>query len=160
MKRREARFNFLRGQRARTDDLLQDFSRNRRQDLGAGLLRFRFAGHMDSSCYAPHTKFRDTLRPDKLGEIAPTRTCDRTDKISSRTDKDLGSHRQASVDRTDNDLASHRQETSGRTDKKPAIALIGVSAYLSQPLQSSRWRRRRSRITPGYTPLRRAISAA
>jgi hypothetical protein len=45
-------------ERAVADNLVEDFSGDRRQDLGARFPRFRFAGHTDSSCYAPHTKFR------------------------------------------------------------------------------------------------------
>src|SRR5688572_24659668 len=47
-----------RRERTVPDDLVENVCRDRRQDLGARLLAFRFAGHIDSSCYAPHTKFR------------------------------------------------------------------------------------------------------
>jgi hypothetical protein len=46
-----------RRQRAVPDDLVENVSRDWRQDLGARLLGFRFAGHTASSCYALHTKF-------------------------------------------------------------------------------------------------------
>jgi len=58
-------FDVGRRERAIADNLIEDFSRDRRQDLGARLRRFRFAGHTDSSCYAPHTKSR-TLSPKPL----------------------------------------------------------------------------------------------
>jgi hypothetical protein len=49
--------DFLGRQRAVANNLIKDFCRDRRQYLGGRLLQFRFAGHTDSSCYAPHTKF-------------------------------------------------------------------------------------------------------
>jgi hypothetical protein len=54
--------DFFGGQRAVPDDLIEDFSRDRRQNLGWPLLRFWFAGHTVSSCYASHTKFRTPSR--------------------------------------------------------------------------------------------------
>src|SRR5688572_13291392 len=93
--------DFFGGQRSVTDDLIKDFSRDRRQHLGR-LLRFRFAGHTVSSCYAPHTKIptpslvwpllhdpnyasSSTRGPYPSGrsmsEIAPTRIRNRTTGI-------------------------------------------------------------------------------
>jgi hypothetical protein len=51
--------------------------------------------------------------------------------------------------------ARHVAPTDGKQ-----IAPPNGRSYRSQPLQSRRCLRRRSRSTPGYTPLRRAISAA